>query len=209
MTASCAPPATALIVSEPPSWAICVSPESSAGIPVELAMKSTSTVRLCCWKKPPSSASHSGTFDAINSLYELLSEAAGPVRIGAAAAGEGDATTPGEAAATTAGDAEGLATAAGELDGLAAAGLSAGGAVAGDAGAAVGTAVGAGAWHAAVRTITPGNNFNVERRVNIMSVRHSIGSRTEYAEATAQVKPHPTEVVARVSDQPSQFHGAD
>src|SRR5579864_1562092 len=103
----------------------------------------------------------------MSSLYELLRETAGPVRMGASAAGEGDATTPGEAAGTTAGEADGLATAAGELDGLAAAGLGAGGVVGATAGAGVGAVLGACAWQAVARNTAPGNNFSAERRVHI------------------------------------------
>src|ERR671930_1885720 len=87
MMARSAPSAAAASVSDPPISASWISPESRAGMPVELAMLVNSTFRPCCLKIPASKAIHTGRLVAIGLLYETFREAAGAGGAVGAAAG--------------------------------------------------------------------------------------------------------------------------
>src|SRR5579859_1749863 len=119
-------------------------------------MFSRSTFKPWFWKMPESTPSHAGRFEATNSLYETLRDAA-----------------PALPSATT----DGLGTAAADGDGLAAgpaagAGVRAGGAGAG--GGTVGAAVTAG-WHALSRRTSPANNTAAGRVCMVGDSKHVAG----------------------------------
>ena len=59
-TTTSPPPAVVVSASEPPMWAICVCPASSAGSPVVLAMSWRSTSRKFWSKMPASFATYAG-----------------------------------------------------------------------------------------------------------------------------------------------------